>query len=199
MTLISYEDLLATPWKNGGGITRELACYPAGATFDDFLWRVSIADVGLSGPFSSFVGIDRIITLLTGAGMQINFVDGRTHMLTETLVPYRFAGEDRLDAQLVDACCQDFNLMLRRGAVSGDVVVWHDAGTIGDASDFLLLFSARGQWEVTAADGKIITLAPQQTLSTDAVVASVRPVSANSALIGVKIKLQAKNQAEKLN
>lgn len=197
MKLISYEDLIAAPWKNGGGITRELASYPVGATFDDFLWRVSIADVSLSGPFSRFDGIDRIITLLTGAGMQLNFADGKAHSLTAALVPYRFAGEDRLDAQLVGTGCQDFNLMLRRAAVSGEVVVWHEAGTLAGPSDFLLLFSARGQWEVTAADGKIILLAPQQTLSADADagVVSVRPLSADSALIGVKIKLQASEQA----
>ena len=53
-------DLIASPWKNGGGVTREIAAYPHGAGFDTFIWRVSLADVTrghlrllLSGPASS--------------------------------------------------------------------------------------------------------------------------------------------------
>ena len=34
-----------TPWKNGLGQTRELACWPPGAGLDDFEWRVSVATV----------------------------------------------------------------------------------------------------------------------------------------------------------
>jgi hypothetical protein len=47
--------------------TTEIAVYPAGATLDAFLWRVSIADVERDGPFSRFPGIDRTIVLLEGA------------------------------------------------------------------------------------------------------------------------------------
>ncbi len=45
--------------------------YPAGAALDEFLWRVSIADVERDGPFSRFPGIDRTIVLLEGAGMRL--------------------------------------------------------------------------------------------------------------------------------
>ena len=37
----------ATPWKNGGGSTRELACWPLGAGMDAFGWRVSVATIAL--------------------------------------------------------------------------------------------------------------------------------------------------------
>ncbi|MEC4600651.1 HutD family protein, partial [Burkholderia vietnamiensis] len=46
--------LVASPWKNGGGVTREIAAYPPGAALDAFAWRVSVADVGAGGPFSRF-------------------------------------------------------------------------------------------------------------------------------------------------
>ena len=123
LKLISYDDLIATPWKNGAGVTRELACYPAGATLDDFLWRVSIADVGQSGPFSSFPGIDRVITLLDGDGMRLQFADGANHDLSEKLAPYSFRGEDSVHAQLLGTPSRDFNLMLRRDAARGTVEV----------------------------------------------------------------------------
>src|SRR4051812_32376902 len=52
------------PWKNGGGSTTEIAVDPEGATWEVFNWRVAIADIGGSGSFSSFPGIDRSILLL---------------------------------------------------------------------------------------------------------------------------------------
>ena len=186
MKLISYQDLIPTPWKNGGGVTRELACHPEGADFATFLWRVSIAEVNRSGPFSCFPGIDRSITLLSGAGMQLTFADGKTHPLIAPLVPYQFIGEAALNAQLVDAGCEDFNLMCRRGMVSGEVVVLHRGETI-DASDFLLLFSARGKWEVSTAKGEVFILTPRQTFINDAGIISVRPLTEDSALMRVKI------------
>ena len=54
-------DLSPTPWKNGGGSTREIVCRPPGAGMDSFEWRVSIATIAQSGPFSVFAGVDRVI------------------------------------------------------------------------------------------------------------------------------------------
>lgn len=55
-----------SPWKNGGGETAEILCHPQGAGFGDFNWRISTARVASSGPFSTFEGIDRILTVLEG-------------------------------------------------------------------------------------------------------------------------------------
>lgn len=150
MKLISYAELVATPWKNGGGITRELACYPAGASMQDFIWRISIADVGQSGPFSRFPGIDRIITLLDGDGMQLQFADATHHDLTATLTPYAFRGEDQLHAHLIDKPSRDFNLMLRRDAAQGNVGVRRASGVLASDASVLLLFCASGAWQVDA-------------------------------------------------
>ena len=40
----------AMPWKNGQGITHEIAREPAAG--DSFLWRLSIAEVAADGDFS---------------------------------------------------------------------------------------------------------------------------------------------------
>ena len=42
MQIIRREDLVATPWKNGGGITHEIARVSDG---DGLLWRLSVAEV----------------------------------------------------------------------------------------------------------------------------------------------------------
>ncbi|RAC78746.1 HutD family protein, partial [Burkholderia multivorans] len=83
--LIRAADLVASPWKNGGGVTREIAAgfpeaghadapgadAPGAGALDTFVWRVSVADVGAAGPFSRFDGVDRTLVLLSGAGMTL--------------------------------------------------------------------------------------------------------------------------------
>ena len=68
---LALSSLPATPWKNGGGTTREIAAFPPGAGLDDFGWRLSVAEVERDGPFSVFSGVDRTIVLLDGAGMRL--------------------------------------------------------------------------------------------------------------------------------
>lgn len=105
----------STPWKNGGGTTLELMCSPPGATLADFEWRVSIATVAASGPFSRFPGIDRTIVLLSGAGMHLRSPEGGVdHRLVEPGVPFSFPGEASIEASLVGGVSRDFNLMTRR-------------------------------------------------------------------------------------
>ncbi|MBJ9881917.1 HutD family protein, partial [Burkholderia cenocepacia] len=83
--LIRAADLVASPWKNGGGVTREIGAFPPGAALDAFAWRVSVADVGTAGPFSRFDGIDRTLVLLSGAGMTLAEAGGTRHVLDAPL------------------------------------------------------------------------------------------------------------------
>ena len=151
MQAIAYQDLIATPWKNGAGVTRELACYPAGATLDDFLWRVSIAEIGQSGPFSRYDGVDRVIALLDGDGMRLQFAQGIHHDLSEKLAPFAFRGEDSVHARLIGtSSSRDFNLMLRRGAAQGTLEVHRASSTIARNQSTLLLFCATGNWQISS-------------------------------------------------
>lgn len=140
--------LPAVPWKNGGGTTRNLAVVPEGAGFDDFLWRVSIADVHESGPFSRFPGVDRIIVLLEGEGMTLHDSEGGVYLLTNPFVPRAFPGEASIDARLIDGPTTDFNVMLRRGSAHATVEVWHTSGTLPAGADETLLYCAQGSCEV---------------------------------------------------
>jgi len=105
------------PWKNGGGTTTEIAAWPPGAGVDDFDWRVSMAHVGQDGPFSSFPGVDRVLTVLSGEGMDL-VVGGETTRLTAKSDPFAFAGDVPTGARLVDGPIDDFNVMVRRGKVA---------------------------------------------------------------------------------
>jgi environmental stress-induced protein Ves len=190
--LLRHDDLKATPWKNGGGITRELACSPAGATLDGFDWRVSVADVAASGPFSVFPGIERIITLLDGDGMYLQFENGKRHALTEALAPYRFRGEASLYAQLAGGPSRDFNLMFRRELIEGAVSIWRSANTL--TSGYVLLHCASGSWQV----GEHVLHAGDTLVGTGKGIpggTAMQPAQSSSALIGVHIEQHSRGIA----
>jgi environmental stress-induced protein Ves len=112
--LVPLEDSTATPWRNGGGTTRELAAWPQAA---DWTWRMSVAEVAQSGAFSTFDGVDRWFAVLAGNGVRL-VVDQQTHCLTTLDAPFFFDGAASTDCQLTDGATQDFNLMVRRDRAS---------------------------------------------------------------------------------
>jgi environmental stress-induced protein Ves len=114
----SQQDYQTMPWKNGGGSTTELAIFPQGATLDDFVWRLSMANVNSSGPFSHFPQIDRSLAILSGAGLILVGDSEQSAMgsvtLTQSSLPYRFSGETPINAELIAGPVLDLNLMTRR-------------------------------------------------------------------------------------
>ena len=144
------DTLTAQPWKNGAGLTREIAIGPRGACTADFDWRISLAEVAGDAPFSAFPGIDRCITLLRGAGMRLASVDGTVdHRLNQPLAPFRFSGDLALNATLLGGACSDFNVMTRRGAWSAEVSIIRAACELADA-DVVLLLGVAGTWQIDA-------------------------------------------------
>ncbi|QDE41072.1 HutD family protein [Luteibacter pinisoli] len=128
MTILRFDELRAVPWKNGLGITRELAVEPPGASMDAFAWRVSIADVDTASPFSTFPGIDRTIVLLEGAGFTMVMDGDHEHALTTPCEPFAFPGEATVDVRLAGGATRDFNLMVRRGVGTARLAVLQGAG-----------------------------------------------------------------------
>src|SRR3954469_7451139 len=84
-------------WKNGGGTTTELARDGAG---DAFAWRLSVAEIERSGPFSEFPGYERTIMLLEGGGMELT-VGSRTVRLARPLQPFVFDGAAKTTCRLL--------------------------------------------------------------------------------------------------
>ncbi|MYR45608.1 HutD family protein [Streptomyces sp. SID5910] len=108
------------PWKNGGGVTSEVAVHPEGAGTGDFAWRVSVADVAHSGPFSAFDGVDRIITVIDGPGMALT-VDGTPHVVDAPYEPFAFPGDAVTECRLLGGPIVDFNVMVRRAGTTARV------------------------------------------------------------------------------
>ncbi|MFE2887589.1 HutD family protein [Streptomyces sp. NPDC059272] len=105
----------AVPWKNGGGVTREIAAWPEGAGMADFGWRVSLAEVAADGPFSAFPDVDRTLTVVEGAGMDLT-VDGERRLVDTRYEPRDFRGDVPTDCVLLDGPVVNLNVMWRRGA-----------------------------------------------------------------------------------
>ena len=143
-------DLTPTPWKNGGGSTREIVCRPPGAGMDAFEWRVSIATIAQSGPFSVFAGVDRVILLLDGDGVHLQSAGGIDHRLDKALQPFAFSGDEALDCTLLGGPSLDFNVMTRRSALRAEVTVLRNETPLAPAPRGLLL-AVRGHWQFQAA------------------------------------------------
>lgn len=140
--------IAATPWKNGGGSTRELACWPPAAGLEDFGWRISVATIARGGPFSAFPGVDRCILLLEGGGVQLrSATSAMAHRLDEPLRPFFFSGNESLECELVAQTSVDFNVMTRRDRWRAEVQVLHHAAALPAAAHGLLL-AFRGDWRL---------------------------------------------------
>ena len=119
MEIIRFADVRPEPWRNGGGVTREIASHPQAASAQDgaWDWRVSIADVSTAGDFSVFPGMERVITIIDGELLLLT-VDGSEHPL-EKYRPFRFSGEAASSATLPTGDIRDLNVIARQGAFKG--------------------------------------------------------------------------------
>ncbi|MDR5762122.1 HutD family protein [Caballeronia sp. LZ035] len=165
--MIRAASLVPQPWKNGGGMTREIATGPKGASLDGFAWRLSLADVALEGAFSSFAGVDRVLVLLDGAGMRLAEAGGAMHVLDRPLALARFAGETAIHATLINGPTRDFNVMVRRDLARATVEARRGAHAIPCTLDVTFVFCVSGQIEIELADGARLTLHAGDTLRLD--------------------------------
>ncbi|MGY5130609.1 HutD/Ves family protein [Streptomyces nigrescens] len=120
MRILRAEGRPATPWSNGGGVTREVAVHPPGAGWDTFAWRVSLADVTRDGPYSPLPGVRRILTVVDGAGLELT-VDGATRLLPDRCRPFAFPGGADTGSRLLDGPVVNLNVMVREGRADAAV------------------------------------------------------------------------------
>ena len=162
--LIDLDQLPATPWKNGGGSTRQLAIAPPGAGLDDFAWRISCARVASAGPFSAFPGIQRNLALLEG-DLLLRRTNGETRLQAcgEAL---DFAGEEAIDATPLAGEVLDLNLMSRRGdwQQSLRTLQLHGERQVTELAEVRLLLCSAGALLVRLGDGREFALRPRQAL-----------------------------------
>lgn len=99
------------PWRNGGGVTFEIARQPH--TGDEFDWRLSLALIERGGPFSSFAGYRRAIALVSGSGCVLHGIEAQPVPLRTPGDIALFCGGAAVTCDLLAGTTCDLNLMVR--------------------------------------------------------------------------------------
>ncbi len=129
--IVRAADVAPAPWRNGGGQTRELLAWPSAETSGPvpagahggagkaaaapWRFRISLAEVDHSGPFSRYPGVERWFCVVDGAGVRLRLA-GREHRLDAHSAPLHFSGDVPADCDLVDGPTRDLNLMTAGGS-----------------------------------------------------------------------------------
>lgn len=166
-TFIPHECLRAASWKNGGGSTMEIAISPPDAGLTEFDWRISLATITASGPFSSFPGIDRSLMLVDGDSVQLTLDGTRKVVLSAAQPMLWFPGEAAVEAQ-VKGPTTDFNVMTRRDRCRHQLEKITAPGHLLRRSETTLLFVVGEGAVLARGGGQQFALARHDALLLDA-------------------------------
>jgi environmental stress-induced protein Ves len=135
MEVVEYHSISPTPWKNGRGVTRNL--------FDDatesgaWTWRVSIAEITGTQPYSPYPGVRRGQVALGPGAVDLRIDDREVLLDPEGIVV--FDGEAEVTATPREAGFLDLNVMTRRDTWESDVSRVEDPGVIDAGDEFVVL------------------------------------------------------------
>ena len=160
LQVIRKASFTATPWKNGGGITHEAIRVPASG--DPFRWRVSVADIDASGPFSEFAEYNRKMVLLRGAGIELRFADGTRKSLRKVGELLEFDGALAAHCELLNGPCVDLNLMVSKpDGVAVRVERFIESLAVSASrNETTLIFAIDRRCKLDMTAGKSVTLEP---------------------------------------
>lgn len=125
LRIVELDSIAPTPWKNGGGTTRDLLVWPDAAAWQ---LRISVAAIERDGPFSDFAGIERRFAVVEGAGVALQLGSERREV-RRGAPPLRFDGALAPMCWLLDGPTRDLNLLVPRAAGTAamhDAVPGHD-------------------------------------------------------------------------
>jgi len=118
LTVLDPAQYRRTPWKNGGGVTIDVAgAYRPGAApggWDGMLWRFGRTRIERPGTFSDLTGFDRILAVIEGEGLVLH-PHGRPPIDARApFRPVRFAGEWPIMSELTAGPVGVLNLLAHR-------------------------------------------------------------------------------------
>jgi len=157
MGRFALDRLPVTPWRNGGGETREIGQgrfgdSAAAAGPDGWDWRLSVATIAGDGAFSSFAGVDRSAVLVDGAVT----LSADAQVLSWTAVGelHAFAGETAFGARLAQGPARFFNVMARRANARAELSVRREGFSVmpSDGAPLCLLV-LQGRFQVATRSG----------------------------------------------
>jgi uncharacterized protein len=153
MRILRAEDYRVMPWKNGQGATREIAVHPEGASLDNFMWRVSLAQVNAPGPFSLFRDCDRILCVVRGGPLYLSVAKAQPVRL-EIDTPFYFAADVETEATALEDGVLDFNVMVRRGHYRASIECCREPVNLPASSHARFVFVKEGS--ARTAEGEFL-------------------------------------------
>jgi uncharacterized protein len=158
--IVRLADIPPSPWRNGGGVTRELIAWPDPQAWK---WRISVAEVASAGPFSRFEGVQRWLAILNGAGVRLDFPE-RSIDLTPRDPPLAFSGTDAVHCRLLAGPVRDLNLMVRgyRAGVGPAGQMRHLSGSMAERIETACTVALYNQTETATLrlDGRETLIPP---------------------------------------
>jgi environmental stress-induced protein Ves len=159
ITLLAPDRYRRTPWKNGGGITIDIADHGD-------VWRFGRTPITTPGPFSDYSGFDRLQVLVGGRGLVLDTPDGEIDVRTP-FQPVRFTGETRIVSRLEAGPVEVVNLIGERAKVRIALEVMKSGSTLRVEAGTHLAYAADGA-ATLEVDGKPQSLAADHTLRLEA-------------------------------
>jgi environmental stress-induced protein Ves len=159
-----------TPWKNGGGVTIDVAesMLPgfAPGSWDGLVWRFGRTAIVAPGPFSDLSGYDRQQMLVSGSGLVLETPAGEIDV-RRPFKPVRFAGETRILSRLEAGPVEVVNLMGDRLRVVTDLSCLAAGATNSRPAGVHIIYAATTACDL-AVDGNALQIAAGHALRIDA-------------------------------
>lgn len=127
MKVLAPDGYVRQPWKNGLGVSVEIAAERDADGWDGLVWSLSRTGFDRPSHFSDLAGIDRIITVVRGSGLTLRAWDGGDDIAVPPFVPTSFDGGRVLEG-VPHGPIEVVNLMGRRGQVRIGATLLDDNG-----------------------------------------------------------------------
>jgi uncharacterized protein len=156
-----------TPWKNGGGISVEIAAEHFDAGGDGWaglVWSFSRTGFDVPSPFSDLTGTDRIIAVIEGNGLTLRATDGGEDVAVGgKFQPAAFDGGKPVEG-VPDGPIRVANVMGRQGRVKIGMRFLQAGQAAKLAADVLLLHACAGPATVHVLAGESYELENDEAL-----------------------------------
>ena len=117
--ILEYASLAPRPWRNGRGVTRIL--FDDADASDAWTWRISIAEITGTQPYSAYPGVRRGQVALGPGAVDLTIGGRELTLAVEDVI--EFDGEAEVSATPHEAGFLDLNVMTRRDAWESSVQV----------------------------------------------------------------------------
>ncbi|CAN7568945.1 HutD family protein [Bosea sp. LjRoot9] len=125
-TPLPAESFRRTPWKNGGGVTIDIAdAYREGAapgSWEGMIWRFGRTGIVAPGPFSDLTGYERLQLVIAGSGLVLETPAGEID-LRRPFQPVRYDGGTPIVSRLENGPVEVVNLIADRALCEIDLIV----------------------------------------------------------------------------